>query len=83
MRAFYERKSRDLEGKLRSYMRENCQLMGRTRPQDMHEKLEEIKSFKSLLPYSIRDIPLPDSDRSLERDAPPPLLKEWAVYGIA
>jgi hypothetical protein len=44
--------------------------------------MEEIKSFKTLLPNSVKIIPQIESSQSIEEHAPPPLIHEWAIYGL-
>ena len=75
MRLFYERKSREVEAKLRTVIRDTRPPFGQSRRQDMQEILEDIKSFKSLLPNSVKTIALPDSDNSTEHASPPTLIK--------
>lgn len=82
MRTFYERKTRELEGKLRTYLRDNRQLFGRARHQDIQEIIQDIKSFKSMLPNSVKEISFMDSDQSIGAHTTPPLLNEWAIYGL-
>lgn len=36
-----------------------------------------------MLPNSIKEIPVVDSDASIENVSTPTLLKEWAIYGIS
>lgn len=36
-----------------------------------------------MLPNSVKEIPVVDSERSIENVSTPSLLKEWAIYGIA
>lgn len=36
-----------------------------------------------MLPNSIKEIPVVDSDASIENLSAPTLLKEWAIYGIS
>ncbi len=81
-RTFYERKTRELEGKLRTYLRENRQQFGRARPQGIQEIIQDIKSFKSMLPNSVKEISFMDSDQSIGIHTTPPLLNEWAIYGL-
>ena len=61
MRVFYERKTRDLENKLKNYMKDNRYLFDKNKRQDMQEIMDDIKSFKSMLPNSVKTIPMPDS----------------------
>lgn len=44
--------------------------------------MEDIKSFKSILPYSVKMIPPGGTDRSIDSQTAPPLIQEWAIYGL-
>jgi hypothetical protein len=57
-------------------------MFGKNKLQGIQEILEDIKSFKCMLPNSIKEIPVVDSDASIENISTPTLLKEWAIYGI-
>lgn len=35
-----------------------------------------------MLPNSVKDIPVIDSDQSIGDHTTPPLLNEWAIYGL-
>jgi hypothetical protein len=75
MRLFYERKTQELEKKLRSYMRGNIPSLAKTRDHNLLHVMEEIKSFKSLLPNSVKFIPGIESDRSIVEATTPTLIK--------
>lgn len=74
MRVFYERKTRELEGKLRTFMHDNRNMLSKNKQHDIHEMMEDIKSFKSMLPNSVKTIPIMNSDQSIEDRTAPPLL---------
>ena len=44
--------------------------------------MEDIRSFKSVLPNSVKFIPEIGSNQSIDDHAPPPLIHEWAIYGL-
>ena len=56
--------------------------MDKNKRQDMQDIMQDIKSFKSMLPNSVKMLPILDSDQSIADQAVPPLIKEWAIYGL-
>lgn len=50
---------------MRNYMRDHRHLLGKSKQQDIFEIMEDIKSFKSMLPNSVKDIPMMDSEHSI------------------
>lgn len=79
VRVFYERKARELEDKLNAYMREHRHLLGRNK-QDIADIIQDIRSFKSMLPNSVREIQPPPDE--LPPPQPSALIREFAVYGL-
>lgn len=56
-------------------MRDNRYQIGRNKRQEFLEIMEDIKSFKSMLPNSVKEISIIDSDQSIHGQSAPPLLK--------
>lgn len=66
-------------------MKENRHLLGRNKHQDIFNIMEEIKSFKGMLPNSVKEIEIEReeaSHHSIEEHNLHSLIKEYAVYGV-
>jgi len=63
-------------------MKDNKHLFGRNKQQDIYNIMEEIKSFKGMLPNSVREIEIANSNHSIEEQNIFSLIKEFAIYGI-
>jgi SOS-response transcriptional repressor LexA len=63
-------------------MKDNKHLFGRNKQQDIYNIIEEIKSFKGMLPNSVREIEIANSNHSIDERNIFSLIKEFAIYGI-
>jgi hypothetical protein len=66
-------------------MKENKHLFGRNKQQDIYNIIEEIKSFKGMLPNSVKEIEINrsgTSNHSIDEKNIYSLFKEFAIYGL-
>ena len=68
---------------MKNYIRDNRFLNNKQKPNHIQEMIDEVRSFKSMLPTSVKHINLNDSQNSIDDSVPPPLVKEWAVFGMS
>lgn len=55
-----------MEAKLRNYIKENRHVLGQNKQQDIHNIIDEIKSFKNMLPNSVKEISIDSSDNCID-----------------
>lgn len=75
MRLFYERKTQELEKKMKKTFADSPFTQSGHKSKDVQEMMEDIKSFKSVLPNSVKIIPGLLSDRSIDGNTAPPLIQ--------